>query len=248
MKKKKLLNWQAVDWQKTNKELAKDLSYTARHIANKRKELGIANPPYKGFKDWESLDWSLPNTVLAEQIGYSTAYITEKRKELGKPPRRKPSSPETTKQTTKRINAFNRGIAEVWDDVDWTKPDREISEQINRTISSVGKKRKELGIAPVRVYDADRWRNMDWSKSNQEIMQETGVSITTVCTNRAKFAPSQHKKPKKIRIDWKKVDWSLTSQEIAEKFGYHLNYVRAKRKEFDKKSKKKLNCLKLKKI
>lgn len=65
-------------------------------------------------------------------------------------------------------------------------------------------------------------------------MQETGVSLTTVYNNRKKFAPSEHKKPKKIRVDWQKVDWSLTNEEIAEKIGYHLSYVRTKRKEFVK--------------
>lgn len=53
--KKKSINWQTVDWQKTNTELATELGYSSRHIATKRKELGIENVPYKGFKDWEGL-------------------------------------------------------------------------------------------------------------------------------------------------------------------------------------------------
>lgn len=231
--KKKKINWQKVDWQKTNTELATELGYSSRHIANKRKELKMPNIPYKGFKDWESLDWRLPDTELGKQIGYHPLSVAKKRKELGKPIYQNRIKPKSKPLPVKLIE-FNKNQAKVWNNADWTKPDREIAEKINRTISSVGKKRKELGIEPVRVYDVDRWRTMDWSKSNQEIMQETGVSMNTVRTNRRKFAPSQHKKPKKTRINWQKVDWSLTSQEIAEKFGYHLNYVRAKRKELAK--------------
>jgi hypothetical protein len=90
-----LAKWHAMDWSKSNVELADELGSAASHISYMRRRIGAPQSPRfhktraklkePRLAKWRSWDWSKRNVVLAGETGLSRERIRQIREMLGVP-------------------------------------------------------------------------------------------------------------------------------------------------------------------
>ena len=106
-----------------------------------------------------------------------------------------------------------------WENIDWSKSNNEIAQEINACSKTVSvyrlKYAPETAIVPKgKTID---WRNLDWTKYDAQLAKELNVSPMAVFKNRRHFAPEEYYTSKgntKHNI-WENIDWSKYDDQIA---------------------------------
>lgn len=75
-----------------------------------------------------------------------------------------------------------------WSAVDWSKPNKQIVNELGVTKAYVSKKRGELAPYDQKARNTD-WSNVDWSKSTKVLADELGLTRNYVGVMRKKYAP-----------------------------------------------------------
>lgn len=118
-------SYAALDWAKSNNQLAAVTGRTVSHIHKMRKIYAPDTAPSrKPKRDWAALDWSKSNAALAKELGLQEGYVKIQRsKTLGEVGKRNPA---------------------VWATVDWSRADKAIATDLGYTVTHVKNKRKQL--------------------------------------------------------------------------------------------------------
>lgn len=80
------VDWQAVDWDKTNIVIAAEVGVSSVTVANYRVRYGHRRRPFMtGDVDWEKVDWTQSNGQIAGALGVSISHVLQARQYYGKP-------------------------------------------------------------------------------------------------------------------------------------------------------------------
>lgn len=142
------INWQAVDWSKTNAVLAQDLSLSVPTISNRRRR--FAPQTVRTHTDWSQADWTKRNCELAAEFSATPRAVAAARWRL---------APATQRKRTADV---------PWHVINWTLSTGEIAKALGVPVSTVSRARKErvrtpiarlseeLGLPPAKLHGALR--------------------------------------------------------------------------------------------
>lgn len=94
--------WKALDWSKTNRQLAAETGFCLdtvrrrRKLLNERKATSYPN----ARRDWESVDWSKRNRTMARELGCKESAVARRRNRM---------APDTIRYPKMRDNWRGRG-------------------------------------------------------------------------------------------------------------------------------------------
>lgn len=137
-----------------------------------------------------------------------------------------------------------------FNNIDWSKTNSEIAEQIGVSLSTVQRYRRKMAKDTIKmaedtikkaqknradIKNVDFFNNVDWNKTDSAIAQQIGVSRNTVSKYRKKFAQGTLKKRVCLKeVNFDNIDWNKTNDEIAEQIGASLATVQRCRKNMAK--------------
>ena len=162
--------WDAIDWTKTNVQIAADTWETQHTVRRIRKSRGLPNwdPAAHCGVDWTKIDWSKTNSQLSRELGQDQQLINRVRARMG--------MPQATKLQTRALV----------DKIDWTLRDIDIAREVGmcreriRQLRNMYKKpqspRYKRSIGQVRI--------QEYIEANREKL--TGRTYREICDEVAK--------------------------------------------------------------
>jgi hypothetical protein len=183
------IEWNEVDWEQSNTQLAKELKCSATTVTNMRH---IHAPGTPTGIDWQSVDWTQSTQDIIKQTGAARQTVYYKRLEF---------APETIQRRRK-----------VPEHIDWQKPTEVIQAEHGLSKSTIYLSRVRKGLLkPTRQRRAQgQWDRVDWTKPNLQIAGELGVTVAAVSYQRHKLASHI-----KVVTIWDRIDWTQSDADIA---------------------------------
>jgi len=104
-----------------------------------------------------------------------------------------------------------------WSSVDWTKSNKQITQELSVKYSTVAAARPKEFRRLKRNFDNFDWFSVDWSKPLSVIASELNVSISLVRYHMPLVLQPKHHI--KTRIQWNRVKWNGSASVIAKRLG-----------------------------
>ena len=179
----------------------------------------------KSSTEWEyaGVDWSMKDVDIAAQIGRSQATVGRMRKRCAEPAHQ-------SQRAVRRPRGF-------YNDVDWSRPNIELAEDLGVTPNAVRSARRvhAPGTSGRSLSAEEKCANADWSRSDRDLAKELGIGRSYVNRLRRERAPGTLRGGRGPNIPMKKrfagVDWSRRNKDIAAELGVDASYVSEARKK-----------------
>ncbi len=222
--------WEAIDWSKSNIEIAGELECNYLTVSKWREKItGVAGKKQYGKGhdvDWDKVDWAKNNSLLSRELGVSAAIIGYTRNAQNRP------FPTVHRWTTKFTD-------EDISSVDWAfTRDVEIARKFGISRERVRQIRAERQLPDCKVsgiHDANRIAVLKWchehraeieGKSMLEVsnmVPEFGLKRTELYKlfHKTKFKFSPNRTDRGTRgFDWKSLNWDLSDIVLAMIYGF----------------------------
>jgi len=148
------------------------------------------------------------------------------------------------------MDQSQKPLAIDWAQVDWTKPNRVLAQELGTLSSHIGYYRRRLGFAGVPI--DPRWRRsalygafqgVDWALPNQELVERTGLTPDMIDAARRALGQPRSPYPKhgsqqtrhplwqptwggKSPDEWRKLDWTQSLAQLGQQMGVSPERVR----------------------
>lgn len=145
------IDWKSVNWNRTNKEIARELKVLPSTAWLRR---GTHGHPFTVRSAWLDVDWSLPDAAIARQMGVSKQAVNVRRHQRNPTPSEGSPIPSgkmkvigqrlTLPAAKRHGKARGRKMHFLWSEVDWARTNAVIAAEMGVTASTVRNWRHQL--------------------------------------------------------------------------------------------------------
>jgi hypothetical protein len=168
----------ALDWNRSSDEIAREIGRTAATVDSLRRELGKPAAPKIRFTRFDNVDWTKQDTIIAGELAVSRERVRQVRMALGKPKPINHHKPTKSFWTPERIKLLG------------TDTDEAVAERLKCSKSAIYTQWNRLGIPAVPAVSkrASIWKPeilaVLGSESDSCVAKRFGISVISVSRKR----------------------------------------------------------------
>jgi len=222
---KKQIDWNAVDWNLSNKKLARKYRVTTQKVSLARGFVGHKRPPKMDQFDWSGVDWTLTEFAIVAKHGIPLHHVRKKRISLGLP---------LGKQGRKPVGPKDPRVKVKFKKLDFTKTNQQLSVIHKVSHERIRQLRLAAGLpSSSTLHEEPEWKSkIDPKKTISENARTLNVDASTVNAFVKRMGIECNKYQKPCKHNWHSADWNQPSPVIAKQLGITKSYVSKRRSKY----------------
>jgi len=221
------INWEKIDWSKSNVVIAAELSLSRVIIKRMRTQYAPETRSMIPKETWQKVDWSKSDGVIAKALDSRKVIVGLLRKKYAP-------------MTRRAMCALK--IAARYRQVDFNRPSKVIAAELGCGQGYILVLRRKYAPETLEQYrglgkSSPRydWHKVDWRKYDTDLAKELGCSEERVRQKRLVLAPETHKSDRRkgLRVSkWVAVNFQRPNQVIAAEMQVGTGFVAVNRRKF----------------